>query len=343
MLMGYLLGCFIWLVWSGNLFSMNGLQALLYFFALLFFTFLWQKNTTISVKAKKLAAWLVLYQLVIFFLTLTTFYYAYNIVLLMSVHCGTVVIYLLFIALYHHALSCDITRQKQTIDTLHLTHHKDKQYFHEQIQTLQDEFDDKVQERTLELNIALQELEEANKTLAKITTTDELTGLNNRRYYDQKIVAECRRSRRNRTPLALIIIDIDFFKKVNDTYGHAIGDECLKLIAKQLTKAAHRSSDVACRYGGEEFCLILPETDERGALYFAENLRQTIAELTFEVQDHKLPLTISCGIALYTHANDTTTEQLFCAADKALYAAKQQGRNQVQLAQPAFYLTEVLT
>jgi diguanylate cyclase (GGDEF)-like protein len=126
------------------------------------------------------------------------------------------------------------------------------------------------------LHIALQELEDANRELEQKNNLDELTGLFNRRYYDQKILAEFRRSKRNLTPLSLIIIDIDYFKVVNDSYGHLAGDQCLVWVGNHLKKSLKRSSDMAFRYGGEEFCIILPDTDERGALAFAEALRKII-------------------------------------------------------------------
>ena len=122
----------------------------------------------------------------------------------------------------------------------------------------QEALESRVQERTLELTITLQELEESNKELAAKNTHDDLTGLYNRRYYDQKIQAEYRRSKRNLTPLSIVIIDIDLFKKVNDTYGHLTGDACLTWIGQQIKNSLKRSADVGCRYGGEEFCLILP-------------------------------------------------------------------------------------
>ena len=185
-----------------------------------------------------------------------------------------------------------------------------------------------VQERTLELNIALQELEVANQELALKNTLDELTGLNNRRFYDQKILAEFRRSKRNLTPLSVVIIDIDHFKMVNDTYGHQAGDLCLKNLAGIIKGNLKRSTDIGCRYGGEEFCLIIPDTDILGAIELAENLRQKVTTATFEFEQQIIKITISCGVATYTQQDDASPEKLFAAADKALYQAKNNGRNQ---------------
>lgn len=193
----------------------------------------------------------------------------------------------------------------------------------------QEQLEHRVQERTLELNIALQELEEANKELEQKNTIDELTGLYNRRYYDQKIMAEHRRSRRNLTPLSLIIIDIDHFKAVNDSYGHLAGDKCLVELSSRIKRCLRRSSDIGCRYGGEEFCIILPETDTQGAMALAEEIRQLFLATTFETGVEPLPLTISCGVSTYLQQRSVAPEHIFSAADKALYQAKHQGRNLV--------------
>ena len=194
----------------------------------------------------------------------------------------------------------------------------------------QDLLEERVQERTLELNIALQELESANQELERKNVLDELTGLHNRRFYDQKILAEYRRSRRNLTALSLVVIDIDHFKSVNDNYGHLAGDQCLIWLSKYIKESLKRSADKAFRYGGEEFCLILPNTETEGALLLAEQLRLAICEHTFIFQEIEIPLTISCGICTYQQQVDIGPEQIFSGADKALYQAKHNGRNQTQ-------------
>ncbi|MBL4899652.1 MAG: diguanylate cyclase [Colwellia sp.] len=195
----------------------------------------------------------------------------------------------------------------------------------------QDLLEERVQERTLELHIALQELEEANHELEQKNTLDELTGLFNRRFYDQKILAEYRRSKRNLTPLSLIIIDIDHFKVVNDSYGHLAGDQCLVWLSKYLKKSLKRSSDMAFRYGGEEFCVILPDTDAKGAMALAEDLRKNIEQQTCAYKDIEISLTISSGIFTYIQQDNVQPEQIFTRADKALYDVKNNGRNQTQI------------
>ncbi|MCJ8293625.1 MAG: GGDEF domain-containing protein [Colwellia sp.] len=194
----------------------------------------------------------------------------------------------------------------------------------------QDLLEERVQERTLELNIALQELESANQELERKNVLDELTGLHNRRCYDQKILAEYRRSRRNLTPLSLVLIDIDHFKLVNDNYGHLAGDQCLIWLAKHIMQSLKRSADIAFRYGGEEFCLILPNTEVEGALLVAEQLRLLLNEQAFIFQEIEIALTISCGTCTYQQEVDIGPEQIFSGADKALYQAKHNGRNQTQ-------------
>ena len=187
--------------------------------------------------------------------------------------------------------------------------------------------EERVQERTLELNIALQELESVNQELERVNVLDELTGLHNRRFYDQKIVAEYRRSRRNLTALSLVVIDIDNFKAVNDQFGHLAGDQCITSVATLIKHTLKRPADIAFRYGGDEFCLILPNTDRNGAYILAEKLRRKVAEQAGILNNNDIILTISCGIFTYQQDTNIGPEQIFSYADKALYEAKIQGRN----------------
>jgi len=127
-----------------------------------------------------------------------------------------------------------------------------------------------------------------------------------------------------------VIIDIDHFKSVNDSYGHLAGDHCISQVGQQINDCLKRSTDLGCRYGGEEFCLILPNTDALGALALAEKLRLIIAETTLSYRNVAIKLTISCGVSTYQQQHEITSDELFSVADKALYRAKQNGRNQVQ-------------
>ncbi|MEA3641008.1 MAG: sensor domain-containing diguanylate cyclase [Lamprobacter sp.] len=150
---------------------------------------------------------------------------------------------------------------------------------------------------------------------------DVLTGLANRRAFDERLRAEMDRARRYRQVFALLLFDIDRFKRINDTHGHAVGDQVLQTLAKVMLQRL-RQSDGLARWGGEEFGLLLPETDASGALRLAEQLRQTIAEASFPVIER---LTVSIGVTEF--AQDDSIDSLFRRVDQALYIAKEQGRN----------------
>jgi two-component system chemotaxis family response regulator WspR len=175
------------------------------------------------------------------------------------------------------------------------------------------------------------ELAAANEILEKLSSLDGLTGVPNRRRFDEVLKQEWQRSVRHSTALSLIMIDIDFFKLYNDTYGHQGGDECLKRVAKALEDAARRETDVVARYGGEEFAAILPETGSKGASEVAEALRaiietENIPHESSTVCDH---VTISVGVATGLPEKGSSPEHLLAAADQALYKSKEEGRNKV--------------
>ena len=172
--------------------------------------------------------------------------------------------------------------------------------------------------------------EQALEMLA-FSHVDGLTGIANRRRYDECIEEEFRRGRRNGTLLSLLMIDIDYFKKYNDTYGHQSGDTCLKAVAAKLSEGLHRPGDLLARYGGEEFVVVLPCTDREGAYLIAENMRSSIEALNIRhaassIADH---LTISLGVASLIPRHSRELDELQVAADKALYQAKHEGRNRV--------------
>ncbi|MFH1217850.1 MAG: diguanylate cyclase [Pseudomonadota bacterium] len=172
------------------------------------------------------------------------------------------------------------------------------------------------------------ELLEANKQLEKLSTTDALTGLANRRYFLECFAAEYERAKRYRHHLSILIIDVDFFKKVNDTYGHICGDVVLKRTARLLKKNV-RGTDLVARYGGEEIVVLLPETDNEQALVIAEKLRRDVASQRILCEGSPLSITVSIGVATQPETNFGEAEQLFNAADQALYKAKNDGRNKV--------------
>jgi diguanylate cyclase (GGDEF)-like protein len=173
------------------------------------------------------------------------------------------------------------------------------------------------------------ELLESNRRLELLSITDGLTKLYNHRHLQDELSRAFEESARYQRPLSFVIVDLDFFKKVNDTYGHAIGDEVLKAIST-IFQESIRTTDLAARYGGEEFALMLPETLLDDALTFAEQIRRSI-ELT-PVRTHAGPIaaTVSIGVATVPNSRIHSAKELIVAADKALYRAKKNGRNQVQ-------------
>jgi diguanylate cyclase (GGDEF)-like protein/PAS domain S-box-containing protein len=183
-----------------------------------------------------------------------------------------------------------------------------------------------------ERKLVEQRLQEANELLQHLSTIDGLTGVSNRRTFDERLEMEWKRGLRNSTPLSLLMLDIDYFKAYNDTYGHQGGDGCLKQIASVIQKTLGRSTDLLCRYGGEEFCVILPETDETGAKIVGEKIRASIMALKIPHSGSKiLPwVTISIGAATMIPSIYTSYINLVSNADKAVYKAKFDGRNCVR-------------
>lgn len=174
------------------------------------------------------------------------------------------------------------------------------------------------------------QLNVVNKELQKLSTTDGLTGISNRRMYDELSVREWRRCERMKKPLSLVMVDVDNFKLYNDHYGHQAGDECLKVVAEQMRRAAPRPSDLVARYGGEEFVFVLGETDADGAKWVANLLRQRIADLNMPHTAAPLQhVTVSCGVASVVPDEKLSLDVLMKSADHALYQAKQQGRDRV--------------
>ncbi|QOX77468.1 diguanylate cyclase [Trichlorobacter lovleyi] len=200
----------------------------------------------------------------------------------------------------------------------------------------------KVEERTanlVDLNIQLEQeikirknaeakLEELNRELLELSFTDKLTGIANRRRFDTVLLTEWSRALRSRCSLCLIIGDVDWFKKYNDSYGHQAGDNCLQLVANVLQRNAKRVSDLVARYGGEEFALILPITD-------GEQAKSIVEKIIMDFRDLNIPhslseyghVTMSFGIAVVVPRVDQTVELFLKAADDALYSAKKEGRN----------------
>ena len=174
-------------------------------------------------------------------------------------------------------------------------------------------------------------LENANQELQKMADSDGLTGLANRRFLDGYLQQMLRHCKRHQQPLSLIMIDIDHFKAYNDIYGHLAGDSCLKKIAKAMKQCAKRPIDLAGRYGGEEFCLILPDTNEQGALTVAESLRSSLHQLAIPHTGSQTQsfVTFSGGCMTAIPGDHTDAVTFFRRADQALYQAKKNGRDQI--------------
>ncbi len=176
------------------------------------------------------------------------------------------------------------------------------------------------------------EIKRSRALLQKLAVTDSLTGLYNRRHFDQAIEYEAHRHLRRELPLSLVLLDVDHFKRYNDFYGHPAGDDCLRRVAAAIASALKRPADVAARIGGEEFACLLPETDQVGALAVAELIREAISALAIphassEVSDI---VTASLGVASLAGSDQSGAARLCQLADTNLYRAKGNGRNRVE-------------
>ncbi|MGF6953402.1 diguanylate cyclase (GGDEF)-like protein/PAS domain S-box-containing protein [Neobacillus sp. B4I6] len=183
-----------------------------------------------------------------------------------------------------------------------------------------------------ERKVAEQHLIEAYQEMEDLSNRDGLTGIANRRYFDEYLIREWRQAVRYSKPLSLIMLDIDSFKEFNDTYGHMGGDECLKQVASILEETVKRRTDSVARYGGEEFAIILPETVINDACIVAEKIRSTVEELHIPHVGSNVSkfLTVSVGAATIIPDFNSNPEDLIREADRALYQAKQKGRNRVE-------------
>ena len=178
-------------------------------------------------------------------------------------------------------------------------------------------------------------LAEANRTLQKLSSLDGLTGIANRRNFDETLNKEWNRAMRSEKSIGLLMLDIDFFKLYNDHYGHQGGDDCLKKVAKGLDSAIHRETDFLARYGGEEFSGILPDTDLNGSVKVAEEMRLAIKDLRIEHAKSTVSdlVSVSIGVSAIIPQQGTDPKILIYAADQALYKAKENGRDRVKSGQ----------
>jgi diguanylate cyclase (GGDEF)-like protein len=177
-----------------------------------------------------------------------------------------------------------------------------------------------------------QELQKANAMLSELSVRDGLTGVYNRRHFDAALETEFRRATRNLKPISLLMIDVDFFKALNDEYGHQRGDDCLREVAQVLEGHPHRGYDVVARYGGEEFALLLPDADAQAARFAAETIRQAVLALRIENHGSAVGdvVTVSIGICCRNPHFGDESEGFVREADMALYGAKRLGRNRIE-------------
>lgn len=177
----------------------------------------------------------------------------------------------------------------------------------------------------------------AKARLEHLAVRDELTGLYNYRYLHSRMMEEFKRAERYRDPLACAMVDIDYFKSFNDRFGHDVGDRVLAEVATRLRDAV-REIDVVARYGGEEFLLVLPSTHFSGALSVADRVWRAVGERPFQLDESEHRVTVSVGVALYPSRDIKTKDQLIKAADKALYQAKEDGRDRICVFQHQGYI-----
>lgn len=188
----------------------------------------------------------------------------------------------------------------------------------------------KVHERTAQLRDTMRDLEKANRKLSDLSLNDCLTGLHNRRYLDRMLPDLCAEARRTQQPVSMILMDADHFKQINDTWGHSFGDECLKRIADVLTRHIRRPRDLVARFGGEEFALVLPNTDAQGALNVCDRILEDMSTSPIKAPNNEpIRITLSAGVAELSPGEGEPA--LFARADEALYQAKALGRNRTEV------------
>lgn len=175
----------------------------------------------------------------------------------------------------------------------------------------------------------LSDLRQSKDQLEKLAHTDSLTGIGNRAIFDMNMKQLAARTQRTGSPFSLLMIDLDHFKWFNDNYGHQAGDDVLQQVAKAISTSA-RDADICCRYGGEEFAVILPDTEAKNALVLAERIHKQIARVSRQLLQQRLPITVSIGVSSADQADCCTPEEVIAAADRALYLAKENGRNRTE-------------
>ncbi|MCZ6501310.1 MAG: sensor domain-containing diguanylate cyclase [Gammaproteobacteria bacterium] len=205
----------------------------------------------------------------------------------------------------------------------------ENRYLLDQQETLKTRLENEVDNRTVELKNALEKLSEAHVVLKDLTTIDAVTGIRNRHYFDEVFDQEWRRALRQQYDISLLLLDIDYFKKVNDTHGHLAGDECLAAVAQGIDKMLKRPSDVVARYGGEEFVVVLPYVSSENAGHLAVQVCEGLAGRVFNADGKNINITVSIGVSSVVPSDKARPRDLISQADEALYRAKTTGRNRV--------------
>ncbi len=200
----------------------------------------------------------------------------------------------------------------------------------DELEELKGQLEEEVDTRTEQLKDALSKLSEAHIVMQEMNTIDAVTNVRTRQYFDEVLDQEWRRAKRQGYEVSLLLLDIDYFKKVNDTYGHLAGDSCLAAVGSLVDSLFNRPSDVVARYGGEEFAVVLPYVTAENALSVAEQVREKVEECEIDAEGHTINITMSVGAAtLGPTEDDTDPRDLIGWADQALYEAKAAGRNRV--------------
>jgi len=191
--------------------------------------------------------------------------------------------------------------------------------------------EERVAERTRELALANATLTELNRRLETLSNTDGLLGIANRRHFNESLEQEWRRAQRERQPLSLLMIDVDYFKRYNDSHGHQAGDACLQSVAQAALSAMRRPADLLARYGGEELIVMLPGVGAQGAMEVAQAIRGNLAQRRIPHGNSPVAgqVTVSIGAATTTPSPESRQELLIAAADRSLYAAKEGGRDRI--------------
>ncbi|GAB4256346.1 MAG: diguanylate cyclase [Methylomicrobium sp.] len=192
---------------------------------------------------------------------------------------------------------------------------------------------ERIYEMRKKLHRAQKDLMRANEALSYTSLHDQLTGLANRRNFDMTLLREFSRAKREKQPLSLLMCDIDYFKVYNDRYGHMAGDQCLKTVADAIASVPKRATDLACRYGGEEFAVIMPNTHVQAGSELGERIRSSVSakKILHEGSKANSYVSLSLGLATY-YGQFKTIDELMRAADDALYSAKEKGRNRLKIA-----------